>query len=158
MVNTTCYCVLWPENVTTCSASWHSALLWTDTQHWNISIKAITGTFQHFRDHKFDTYLLIHTDPKCPNIHLKLVFGFIPVLQLWFNVSKFCLRKSSWPSSAAPVTFNRASSTLVTAPHSTCSTPSSSELSKLMESESLESEKAERHKRRLQINPERKHQ
>lgn len=80
----------------------------------------------------------------------------IPVLQLWVNVSKFCLRKSSWPFSAAPVTFIRASSTLVMAPCSVCSPLSSSEPSRLMESESLESEKAKRHKRRLQINPDSK--
>lgn len=30
--NTTCYSVLWPENVKTCSASWPSALLWADSQ------------------------------------------------------------------------------------------------------------------------------
>lgn len=131
------------------------------------ALNAIMRRVQHFRKHKFDPSWMenlvsfnfksinrssdLHW-PQMPKYPFKVgVWFLIPVPQLWFSVPKFCLRKSSWSVSAAPVTFIRASSTLVPAPVSLCWALSSSELSRLMESASLESESSKRYRRGLQI-------
>lgn len=124
------------------------------------SLNAIIRRILHFRKHNLTlgtwknllsvTFQPINgsSDPRCPKMpkypfEVRVCF-LVPVLQLWFSVPKLHVRKSSRPFSAAPVTFIRASSTLVTAPFGLCLGRSSSELSRLMESASPEKKAQER--------------